>query len=231
MEEEWVPITWIPQVRNLYSVSNMGRVKSNERDIFNMDGTLHRHQKERILIPFHNRRYLVVKFCNQSFVKDYLVHRLVAQAFIPNPLNKPEVNHIDGNPENNCVTNLEWVTKDENMHHAAINHLMAPGKKGGDSPLARKVAMYDLEGNLLKVFPSAKDVCNFFNTKRQSHIIAVCRGTRYTSHCHFFRYVDNEEDVETKISVPDLPVESLKQINRKKYDVFRSAGASLKQEK
>lgn len=62
----------------------------------------------------------------------FKVHRLVAEAFIANPYNKPEVNHIDGNPSNNQVTNLEWVTASENIRHAFNNGLIVP-KRGFES--------------------------------------------------------------------------------------------------
>ena len=118
------------------------------------------------------------------------------------------------------------------MQHAIRTNLIPPGIKGGDHPRARKVAMYDLQGNLLKVFNSLTDVSYFFTGKRKgsSHIAAVCKGERFTSFCHIFRYVSDIEAVETKISVPELSAYSWDQIKRKDYDTFRSAGQSLKTE-
>lgn len=92
-----------------YQVSNLGRVKSLARRMV---------VKDRILKPFgNNKGYKCVHLWNIQH-KEPLVHRLVAEAFINNPDNKKEVNHIDGNPLNNKVENLEWVSHKENMLHS-----------------------------------------------------------------------------------------------------------------
>lgn len=98
----------------LYQVSNLGRVKSLER-IVNF-GNQQRIVKEKILSPRDNGNgYKTV--CLQS--KYFYIHRLVAQTFIPNPDNKPQVDHIDTNKSNNCVDNLRWATHSENMNNPA----------------------------------------------------------------------------------------------------------------
>ena len=91
-----------------YYVSNLGRIKSMPNKSWST---------ERILKPV-NQTYSFIDLCKDAKVKKLTIHRIVAIAFIENPLNKPEVNHINGNKHDNRVENLEWVTKSENQLHA-----------------------------------------------------------------------------------------------------------------
>lgn len=106
----------------LYQVSNFGRIKSVDRIIKNTgtkSGEYHVKEKIKKISEYKSRGgYCGVTLYRNNNGKSYRVHRLVAQAFIPNPENKPEINHIDGNKKNNCVDNLEWVTGEENTLHA-----------------------------------------------------------------------------------------------------------------
>lgn len=106
----------------LYAVSNYGRVKSLPKQVFNHNGFFYR--KEKIIKPGKDTKgYLRISVCLNGKQHTYKIHRLVAQAFIPNPENKPQVNHIDGNKQNNHVENLEWCTNQENQDHAWKNGL------------------------------------------------------------------------------------------------------------
>ena len=113
--EEWKSIKGY---EGLYMVSNLGRVKS----LCGFNG--HEYVKrEKILNPYKqkagkNYYRSVVKLSKDGNRKDFKAHRLVAAAFIPNPELKSNINHIDGNPLNNRVDNLEWCTQKENVIHA-----------------------------------------------------------------------------------------------------------------
>ena len=118
----------------LYQVSNLGRVRSLDRTIVYKEGKKHFY-KGQILKQCRNKKgYLRVPLSTNDMRKTVIVHRLVATAFIPNPLSLPQVNHKDGNKANNSALNLEWVTGSENTQHAVKFGLI---KKGGGSHSAK----------------------------------------------------------------------------------------------
>ena len=118
MEEVWKKIKRFEN----YEVSNLGRVKRNSCTIVYSSGNICNYN-EKILKQEDNRCnskgcYKRVTLSKNNKQERFQTHRLVAEYFIPNPLNKPCVNHIDGNPGNNNVNNLEWSTYSENEKHS-----------------------------------------------------------------------------------------------------------------
>lgn len=120
-----------------YQISNYGRVKSLARIDSKNSGTRH-HDKFLVEDVSHKMGYKRVSLCLNGVVKRLQVHRLVATTFIENPLKKPQINHIDHNPKNNHVTNLEWVSGKENMEHSS---------KAGRQEDCRKLGMLQAQEN------------------------------------------------------------------------------------
>src|SRR5699024_257975 len=103
IKEEWKDVKGY---EGCYKVSNMGRIKS------------FKHEKDgRLLSPKFNGNYNQIRLCKDGVCNIFSIHRLVAIHFVENPLNKDQVNHIDGNKTNNFYKNLEWATQSENGVH------------------------------------------------------------------------------------------------------------------
>lgn len=107
-----------------------------------------------------NTGYYVITLYKNNKSKTYLLHRLIAIHFIPNPNNKPCINHIDGNRLNDELSNLEWVTHQENMVHAwryRKRTCWMTGLKGKDNCNSKPVIAKDSEGNIFREFDAISD--------------------------------------------------------------------------
>ena len=177
MIEIWKDIKNFEQI---YQVSNLGRVKSLARYV-NSKGGSQRLVKECILVPvLTSNGYLKVSL-NNATRKTFNIHRLVAEAFIPNPDNKPQVNHIDENKTDNTVTNLNWMTSKENINHGtAITRRIATTTN--DSNRSQSVT------NGIDIFPSMHEASRITGI-HQGSISNVCKGKRYYAGGYHWEYV------------------------------------------
>lgn len=154
--EEWRPIDGFPN----YQVSNLGRVKNIKRGYI-LKNNIGTYGYYRVNLGRGNMRK---------------VHRLVAEAFIPNPLELPYINHLDENKLNNDVSNLEWATASQNNKHSAHQH-------------SCKINQLTLDGDFIKTFKSAKEIQDTFGFDK-SNVIAVCRGRINQTHGYKWEYAE-----------------------------------------
>jgi len=166
----------IPDYEGYYQVSNWGRVKA--LSIVYSSGVNGRSIKTK---PEKFMRCRVGKdgYCRTMITKDrvrksYLIHRLVAIAFVNNTEGLPEVNHADGNKTNNHSNNLEWCFRNYNIQHAVRTGLKV-ARSGGESHTAKKVNQCDSDGNVIKEWACIKEASEALNIGAQS-ITHVLKG-------------------------------------------------------
>lgn len=154
----------IKDYEGYYQVSNLGNVKSiNRKIVLKNNKTM--LIKERILKQsIGNNNYLIVSLFKNGNGHSFTVHRLVAEAFIPNPDNLPEVNHKNENKTDNCVDNLEWCTSKYNCNYG--NKMISKIKS---------VAQYTKNNILINIFRSTCDAEKQTGISN-SHISACCNG-------------------------------------------------------
>lgn len=168
-----------------FQVSNLGRVKT-----FNYRNT----GVEKVLKPKkHNKGYLQVQLMKGDMNKMFTIHRLVAQAFIPNPDNLPFVNHKDENKTNNCVDNLEWCDRLYNVRYSLDLHpernTQVKHYQKNHRRLDRKINQYDKQGNLIKTWDNSRTIQN--ETKMSDWSISeCCRGNRHTAYGYIWQYAN-----------------------------------------
>lgn len=159
MKESWLDIENWPK----YKISNLGRVYS--------------FKSNRCLktTPHYKNKYLQVTLSKPSKIKTFRVHRIAADHFIPNPNNYLEVNHIDGNKNNNTISNLEWVTRCQNMSHARNSGLI--DISGENNPMVKLTNIQVKQILNLLEFHTQLEVAKMFNIS-QTHVSQLFRGIR-----------------------------------------------------
>jgi hypothetical protein len=157
----------IPGFEGLYAASNWGRIKNLKTD--------------KIKKPSIDKGYNKISLSKGKVIKMYRVARLVALTWVSNPLNKPEVNHIDGNKRNDVQSNLEWVTSSENSQHAH--------KSGLQVSRIKPILQLNSEGKLIKEWKSPREASTTLGISNKN-ISQVARGIRGIAGGFKWRYKD-----------------------------------------
>ncbi|QDB70567.1 NUMOD4 motif family protein [Enterococcus phage Entf1] len=174
LDETWKPIKYY---EGLYEVSNLGNVRSLDRAVPHSNGMYLRVVKGTTLSLFDSGRgYLSVRLSKNGKKRNKLVHRLVAEAFIDNPLNKPQVNHINEVRWDNNVNNLEWTTSKENNNHGSRTLKASNSTK-------KKIKATSIDGLDVRVYNGAIEAeqLDGFSYKQ----ISLCCTGRHKTHKGF----------------------------------------------
>ena len=147
----------------LYAVTSCGKVWS--------------YKRKKFLKPISHRGYLIINLCKNGKIEQFFIHRLVAEAYIPNTDNLPMINHKDENKANNCLQNLEWCD-------AKYNNNYGTRMKRISEKIKKPILQFDLEGNFIKEWLSATDV----GREIQSNICMCLKGKKQTAYGYKWVY-------------------------------------------
>lgn len=169
----------------LYQISNLGNLKSIKKG------------NNKLIKLQNNQRYYRNNLWKNCKYKTFSIHRLVAEAFIPNPNNFNIINHKDGNKLNNCVDNLEWCTQSHNVKESHRLGLQIQGVNGYKFPKGnipwniKRINQYDLNGNFIKTWDTIKSANVSLNNGKYTCNISLClKGKTKTAYGYIWRYAD-----------------------------------------
>ena len=220
-----------------YQVSNLGRVRSLDFTWFTYNYkkgcNVECKRKGKILKPkvsYNGYLQVCIKINGKNYYK--LLHRLVANAFIPNPGNLPTVNHKDENKANNVVfinidgsvdyekSNLEWCTHKYNSNYGTrLQRVMA----NNIDKMKRSIIQIDLNGNTISKFSSISEACKATGISMIC-ISSVLSGKRKTTHGYSFKYNDNKPKRESKRLKYSISFQNHNNTNKKKVDQYNADG-------
>lgn len=176
---EWRPVLGY---EDRYIVSSTGEVRSLDVKLGSRNGSYRIKKGKKIGTRKNNAGYWTVSLCRDSTAYQTTVHRVVASAFISNPYNKPQVNHIDGNKNNNHVSNLEWVTDNENKIHSSIEN-------GGTQRPQRAVEVINESTGEILVFDGLRVAERALGLDHTSTLRTVS-GRQKSHHGYTIRYAE-----------------------------------------
>lgn len=198
----------------LYQVSNMGRVKSLKRYKEGLKNSLILVPEKLMKIRTNGNGYNQIQLYKDGVSRTYLVHRLVAQAFLPNPDNKPEVNHINTVKTDNRVwvnedgsidyekSNLEWCTKTENANNPLTKEHYRECNLGERNPsfnrisekhyASKPVIQFTKDGYMIRKWNCMRDILRCKVVKNVGDISACCRGKLKTTGGYVWKYYDTD---------------------------------------
>ena len=175
----------------LYQVSNYGNVMSLS---FGPKNTSFTYIKQLLKTSNSSTGYVHVQLYKNGKSQTVNVHRLVANAFVENPFNKPEVNHIDSNRSNNHAYNLEWVTHSENLKK---RNRILPSIKNSNLSVCH-ILQYSLNGQFIKEWNDIDDISRSLNFQR-NNIISCTKGFRKSSYGYIWKWHIPGSQIETNI--------------------------------